>query len=111
MSQAARLHITEQLPPALGAFAKARLEADQLFLAFPRGADDDQHAFGLLFHSRLQINAVRPQINITPRRQVTLLPTGKIIFPCCFQARHDSRGNVWRVLAKQRRERHLEIAT
>jgi hypothetical protein len=37
------------------------------------------------------------------------LPTRKIIFPCCFQARHDSRGNVWRVLAKQRRERHLEI--
>lgn len=33
MSQAARLHITEQLPPALRALANADLEADQLFFS------------------------------------------------------------------------------
>src|SRR3954451_14507796 len=58
--QATRLEIDEQLAPALGAFADADLEAEQLLLALRRRADQHQHALGLRLHARLQIDAVRP---------------------------------------------------
>ncbi len=46
--QAPPLDLDEKLAPALGALAHASLEADQLLLAFRRGADQHQDAFGLI---------------------------------------------------------------
>ena len=65
--KAARLQIDQQFLPTLRALAKAGLEADQLLLAFGRGADQDQHAFGLRLHARLKIDAIGPEIDIAAR--------------------------------------------
>jgi hypothetical protein len=44
----APLQVEEQFPPGLGALAHAVDEADELFLALRRGADDNQQALGLV---------------------------------------------------------------
>lgn len=89
--QATPLHVDQQLPPALCVLANACLETDQFLPAFGRGADQDQHAFGLVFRPRLEIDPVRPHIDIAPRRKIALLPTLVIGVPLRRQPR-DRRG-------------------
>ena len=61
----AGLEINEQFPPALGTLTDPDLEADEFLLALGRRADDDQHASGIVFHPRLQIDAIGPHIDST----------------------------------------------
>src|SRR6516164_4294359 len=72
------LDIDEQFPPALRAFAYADLEADQLFATLRRCPDHDQYALGMRLHACLQVNPVRPDVDIAPSREVALLP--RIVF-------------------------------
>ena len=62
--QAAPLHLDQQFAPALGAFAHADLEADQFLLALRRGADQHEHALGLVLHPGLQVDAVGPDVDV-----------------------------------------------
>jgi len=62
--QSAAFEVRQQLVPALHTFLKNDLEADQLFPALRCHANDHQHAFSVFFHPRLQIHAVRPDIDV-----------------------------------------------
>ena len=70
----APLHVDQQLPPALGAFPHADLKPDQFLPAFRRGSDEDKHALGLVLHPGLQVDPVRPNVDVAPGRQVAALP-------------------------------------
>jgi hypothetical protein len=48
---------------------------DMLLLALRRRPPQHQHAFGLRLHARLQIGAVRSDVDVMARRQVALLPS------------------------------------
>src|ERR1700684_3814928 len=48
----------------VGAFARAVGKAEQLLLALRRGADDNQDALRLVLQTRLQIDAVRPDVDV-----------------------------------------------
>ena len=108
--KASRLQIDEQFLPALRALTQTRLKAEQLLLALGRRADQHQHAFGLRFHARLQVNAVGPDINITPSRQIAPLPELVFVFPFAFQPSDHGGRKIGRVLAEQGRQHFLEIA-
>src|SRR5215470_6705489 len=66
--------VDEEFAPALRALPHPGLEADEFLLALRGGSNQHKHAFGALFHSRLQVDAVRPHVHITPRREIALLP-------------------------------------
>ena len=95
--------------PALGAFADPDLEAEQFLFAFRRGADHHQHAVGHRFHAGLEVDAIGPDIDVAPGRQVTLLPARVIIRPALLQPGDDRGRQVGRVLAQQDTQRLLEI--
>ena len=61
-----RFQINQKLRPALGAFPLTGDKAHQLLLALRRGPDHDKHTLTLIFHARLEIDAIGPDINITP---------------------------------------------
>ncbi len=107
--QTAPLQIEQQLAPVLRALAGAVGEADQLLLALRRRADNHEHALLLVFEPRLQIDAVGPDVDVAPGRQVALLPARVLVDPNLLQPR-DRRGRqARRILAEQRAERILEV--
>src|SRR5450759_4265973 len=108
--QPALLHLDQELTPALRAFSNANLEADKLLLALRRRTDQHQHAFGVVFHPGLQVDTVRPDIHVSPRRQVALLPAVVLVLPLGRQSGNHRRRQVRRVLSQKRRQRLLEAA-
>src|ERR1700752_5420188 len=88
----APLDVDEQLAPTLGALPYPGLEADEILLALGCGADQHEHAFGGLFHARLQVDSVRPYVHVTPGREVALLPGVVIGLPF----RRQPRDHGWR---------------
>src|SRR4051812_41618749 len=74
-SEAAGLQIDEKLAPALRALPDANLETDELLPPLGRGADEDEHAFGVILHSGLQVDAISPDVEVAPGREVAPLPT------------------------------------
>jgi hypothetical protein len=106
----AGLQPDQQLAPASGALTGAGLEADQLLLALGRGADDHRHALGLRLHPRLQVDAVGPDVDVAPGRQVASLPALVLAPPVALEP-GDHRGRqVGRLLAEKGGERLLEVA-
>src|SRR6266446_1124621 len=79
--QSALLHVDQELTPTLRALPDADLKADQLLLAFRRRADQHQHAFAVVFHARLQEDAIGPHIHVASRRQIALLPALVLALP------------------------------
>jgi hypothetical protein len=108
--EAARLEVDQQLAPTLRAFPDAYLEAEQLLLALGRCPDQHQHALGLRLHAGLQVDAIGPDVDVAPGRQIAPLPTGVICLPLAAEPRNHRRRQVRRVLAQQGRERLLEVA-
>ncbi|MGY4286310.1 hypothetical protein ACVWXO_005530 [Bradyrhizobium sp. LM2.7] len=108
--QPALLHVDQELTPALRALPDADLKANQFLLAFRRRADQHQHAFAVVFHARLQEDAIGPHIHIASRRQIALLPALILALPLGRQPGDDRPRQVRRVLAQQGRQRLLEIA-
>ena len=70
----APLQIEQQIAPVLGTFAGAIGEADQLLAAFRRRADQHEDALLLVFEPGLQMDAVGPDVDVPPGRQIALLP-------------------------------------
>src|SRR5271165_3560557 len=62
----------------MGALACPVGETDQLLLAFGRRANDDKNALLLILEPRLQVDAVRPHIDIAPGREIALLPAVRV---------------------------------
>src|SRR5712671_688105 len=77
----AAFHLDQQFAPALRALAHADLEADELLLTLRRRTDQNQHALAVIFHASLQEDAVGPDVDVSPRRQIALLPTLVLALP------------------------------
>jgi len=58
----------------LWALSQAHLQAEQLLLALGRGSDQHQYTFGLRFHARLQVDAIGPDVDVGPGREIAPLP-------------------------------------
>ena len=108
--QPALLHLDQELTPALCALASANLEADKFLFALRRRTNQHQHAFGVVFHPGLQVDPVRPDIHVSPRRQVALLPVIVLVLPLGRQSGNHRRRQIRRLLAQKRRQRFLEVA-
>jgi hypothetical protein len=78
--QAPAFQVQEQLAPALGAFAKAVNQAQNILVAPFIRADNHQHTLTIFVHARREVDAVSPEIYIASRRQIALGPA-VIIFP------------------------------
>ena len=88
--QAATLQIEQQLAPVLRAFPCPIREANQLLLSFRRRTDEDEDALLLVFEPRLQIDAVRPDIDVTAGGEIAPLPPDMLVCPELLQSRDRS---------------------
>lgn len=91
-------------------FPDADLEAHKLLSAFGRGAENNQNTLGLGLHPGLQIDAIGPDIDIPPGREIAALPGVKILLPLPGRARNHAWRQVRRIRAEERRERLLKVA-
>ena len=80
-------------------FPRAVGETDQLLSAFRRRADDDENALLFVFETGLQVNAVRPDVDVTAHREIALLPCCVFVEPAVFQAADGRRRQAARILA------------
>src|SRR5271157_380986 len=94
----------------MGALARPVGEADQLLLPFGRRANHEKNALLLILEPRLQVDAVRPDVNIAPGREIALLPAFVFSGPPLLQPRDGRCRQAGRILAEQRRQRLLEVA-
>ena len=108
--QPAPLHLDQQLAPALSALPDAHLEADEFLPALGRRADQHQHALGLLLHAGLQVDAIGPDVDVAPGREIAPLPALVLGLPFGREPGDHRRRQVRGVLAEQRRKRLLEVA-
>jgi hypothetical protein len=95
----------------LRALAHAVGEADEFLLAFRCGTDDDQDALGLVFEPRLQVDAIDPEIDIALGREIAPLPVFVLIRPNLFEAGNGRRRKPRCILADERRQHLLEVAS
>jgi hypothetical protein len=108
--QTPALEIEQQGAPVVSALARAVDKADQLLLALRRGADDDQDALRLVLQTRLQVDAVGPDVDVALGRQAALAPSLVFVGPDLLQP-CDGRGRQARsILAEQGGQRRREIA-
>jgi hypothetical protein len=104
------LQIEQQTAPVVRAFPRPIGEADQFLPAFRRRADQHENALLFVFEPRLEMDAVGPDVDITLRREVALLPLGVIVLPSLLQAADRRRRKPGGILAEQRRQRVGKIA-
>jgi hypothetical protein len=97
----AGLQVDKELPPALGALARADLEADEFLLALRRGADHSQHAFGGRLHACLEVDPIRPDVDVAAGRQITATPGVVFALPGRRQPRDHRRREVRRILPRR----------
>ena len=86
----AAFQVDQQFAPALRAFPPPDLKADQFLLAFRRRADDDKHALGIGLHAGLKIDAIRPDVDIVPGRQIAPKKGLVVLLPARRQPRDDA---------------------
>ena len=102
--------VEQQVAPGLRALAHAVDQADQLLPAFRRRADDDEQALGVVLEPGLHMDAVGPEIDVAPGRQVALAPMGVLVRPGVLEPRDGRRRQPAGVRAEQGRQRLGEIA-
>src|SRR5271157_6390055 len=93
----------------MGALARPVGEADQLLLPFGCRANHDKNTLLLILEPRLQVDAVRPDVNIAPGREIALLPAFVFFGPPLLQPRAGRCRQAGRILAEQRRQRLPEV--
>jgi hypothetical protein len=101
--EAAGLDVDQQLAPTLRALAHDDLKADELLLSFGRGPENDQDTLGLRPHPGLKVDAVRPDVDIPPRREIAALPAVIFLLPLLGQPRGHTRRQGWRILPQHRK--------
>src|SRR4029078_6902192 len=75
----APLQLEQQIAPVLRALAGTIGEADHLLAAFRRRADQHQDALLFVFEARLEMDAIGPDVDVTLRRQIAILPRGVLV--------------------------------
>ena len=98
--QAAALEIEQHLAPALGAFAKAVGHGQQFLAAVFVRSDDHQNALFFLSHPRLEVNAIRPDVEEAPAAEIALLPSFVVCPPIGLQPRDGLGGQALGVRAQ-----------
>lgn len=81
----------QKLAPALGTLAKPVFDRQQFLPAAGIGADQHQHALPLVLQPRGEVDAVSPEIDITPSREGALLPVLMLLVPSFREAAHGRR--------------------
>ncbi len=109
-SEASILQVDQQFAPVLRALAGAVSEADQLLLAFRSGADQHKDALLVVLQPGLQMDAIRPDVDVSPGRQIALLPAIMFVAPGLLQPRDRRCRQPRRLPAEQGRQRLLEVA-
>ena len=74
------------------------------------GADQHQNALVLVFHAPLQVEAVRPDVDVAAPAEIALLPALIITPPVGLEPAQHLRRQRWRPLAHERGQRFLEVA-
>ena len=108
--QPAPLQVEQQLAPGLRALAHPVDQADQLLPAFRRRADDDQQALRRVLQPGLHVNAVGPEVDVAPGRQIALQPARVLVRPGAFQPRDGRSREAAGVRPEQSRQRLREVA-
>src|SRR5208337_3575298 len=72
-------------------------------------ANHDKNTLLLILEPRLQVDAVRPDVNIAPGREIALLPAFVFFGPPLLQPRDGRCRQAGRILAEQRRQRLPEV--
>jgi hypothetical protein len=106
----AALQIEQQLAPIERALAGAIVEPDKFLGALRRRANDDEDALLLVFEVRLEMDAIRPLIDVSLRRQITLLPGRVLVELAIFQATDGRYRQPRSILAEQCGQRLGEVA-
>ena len=86
------------------------MEADELFLPLRSGADHDEDALRLGLHPGLEVDAVRPDVDVATRREIAVLPALVLRLPLGREPRDHAGRQVGRLGSEDGRERLLEIA-
>jgi hypothetical protein len=108
--QTPALEIEQQGSPVVSALARTVGKAEQLLLALRRGADDNQDALRLVLQTRLQVDAVRPDVDIPLGRQVALAPSLVFVDPDVLQSCNGRGRQAGGVLAEQGGQRVAKVA-
>src|SRR5258708_1282597 len=106
----APLQIEQQIAPVVRALAGAIGEADQFFAAFRRRTDQHEDALLFVFQAGFEMDAVGPDVDVTLRRQIALLPRGVLVKPTVLQAADGGCRQPGSILAEQRRQSLGEVA-
>ena len=102
--------VQEQLAPALGAFAKAVDQAQNIFVAPLIRPDNHQHTLAILVHAGAEVDAVGPEIHIAPCRQIPFGPAFIILPPVGLQPGDGAGGQAWRIRSQERSQGFREIS-
>src|SRR4029077_14719531 len=85
-------------------------EADQFLAAFRRRADQHEDALLFVFEAGLEMDAIGPDVDVTLRRQIALLPRSVLVEPAVLQAADGGCRQPGGILAEQRSQRLREVA-
>lgn len=85
--QAAPLEIEQHLAPALRAFAEAVGHGQQLLAAIFIRPENHQNTLFFISHSRLEVDAIRPDVEKPPVAEIALLPSLVALPPIGLQPR------------------------
>ncbi len=102
--------IQEQFKPGLCALPVAVAQAYDILVADLVGADDHQQALPVMIEAGLEVDAVGPEIDIAPGREIPPLPPLVIFRPGGLQPGDGGRRQARGVRTQQSRERLREIA-
>ena len=107
------LQIGQQLHPGELAFPVTVEDADKLLGAVLSGADDDEHALLSVLRvlqSHVEVDPVRPEVDISPALEGTLRPLPVFILPLSFKPHDGVGGEPLHVLAQDCTEGTGEVA-
>ena len=94
----------------MGALAHPVDEAYEFLLTLRRRADDDQQALRIVLEPGLHMDAVGPEVDIVPGRQIPLQPVRVLVRPNLGEPRHGRGRQAAGVRPEQGRQRLGEVA-
>ena len=103
------LQVAQHRQPALGALPIPILDGDHLLRAVRPRPDHDQGAQPVVFEADVEVDPVRPDVDVVPVRQVAPPERGVLRLPDLHQPRDRRRRQPGRVLPEQPGQRRLEV--
>ena len=94
----------------MGALAHPVDEAYEFLLTLRRRADDDQQALRIVLEPGLHMDAVGPEVDIMPGRQIPLQPVRVLVRPNLGEPRHGRGRQAAGIRPEQGRQRLGEVA-